>query len=161
MKINRCTHRSYVSYIDKSREFYAAHGYEHPYRWAHHEDVPFCAMSKPLAECRIGVVTTADMASRDGPRSTKLFAVPNSKAGGLFTETAWDREATHMDDSETYLPINCLRAAVARGQIGSLSTRFYGVPTDYSQRRTTEEDAPQIEAWLREDSVDAVVLVAI
>ena len=161
VKSTGCSHRSYVSYIDKSRTYYAAHGYERPYIWAHHRDVPFCTPTKPLAQCRIGVVTTADKASRDGPRSTKLFAAPNSEAVGLFTETAWDRDATHMDDPETYLPIKCLRKAVRQGQIGSLSPRFYGIPTDYSQRLTTEEDAPQIAAWLREDSVDAVVLVAI
>ena len=161
MKSHSCSHRSYVSYIDKSRVYYAAHGYEHPYRWAHHRDVPFSTLTKPLAKCRIGVVTTADKASRDGPRSTKLFAAPISEAVGFFTETAWDRNATHMDDSETYLPIKCLLKAVRQGQVGSLSPRFYGIPTDYSQRRTTQQDAPQIEAWLREDSVDAVVLVAI
>ena len=156
-----CTHRSFVSYIDKSRKFYQAHGYEHPYRWAHHKDVPFCPLPKPLTECRIGVVTTADKANRDAPRETKLYASPIDKAGGLFTETAWDRDATHMDDPETYLPIARLSEAVEGGLIGSISPRFYSVPTDYSQRLTTAEDAPQIETWLREDSVDAAVLVAI
>ncbi len=153
------THRSFVSYIDKSREYYRAHGYEQPYIWAHHDDVPFCQLSKPLSDCRIGVVTTADKGSRDAPRSTKLFAAPNAEAGGLFTETAWDREATHTDDPETYLPLARLSECVKRQQIGSSSPRFYGVPTHYSQRRTTQEDAPQIEVWIREDSVDAVLLV--
>jgi hypothetical protein len=43
--------------------------------------------------------------------------------------------------------------------MGSLSPRFYGVPTDYSQRLTLEQDAPRIEAWMREDGVDAALLV--
>ena len=155
------THRSFVSYIDKSREYYRAQGYEKPYIWAHHHDAPFCRLSRPLSECRVGVVTTADKANRAAPRSTKLFAAPNADAGGLFTETAWDREATHMTDPETYLPIARLSEAAEHGHIGSISPRFYGVPTDYSHRLTTEEDAPQIEAWLREDSADVVLLVAI
>jgi len=33
------------------------------------------------------------------------------------------------------------------------------VPTDYSQRRTIEQDAPQILARCREDGVDVALLV--
>ena len=43
------SHRSYVSYIDKSREYYSAQGYERPYRWARYEDVPFSPLAKPLS----------------------------------------------------------------------------------------------------------------
>ena len=56
------SHRSFVSYIDKSRVYYQAHGYDRPYRWPHYEDVPFCPLPNPLADCRVGVVTTADKA---------------------------------------------------------------------------------------------------
>lgn len=153
------SHRSYVSYIDKSREYYGASGYEKPYRWARYQDVPFTPLAKPLAQSRIGVVTTADLAPRGAPRATRLFAAPNSASGGLFTDKSWDREATHTDDPETYLPLARLAEHVAAGRIGSLSPRFYGVPTDYSQRLTLEQDAPQVEAWMREDAVDAALLV--
>ena len=42
-------HRMFVSYIDKSREYYLARGYGNPYRWAHHDDAPFTPPAKPLA----------------------------------------------------------------------------------------------------------------
>jgi hypothetical protein len=153
------SHRSYVSYIDKSREYYGASGYEKPYRWPRYEDVPFSRLSKPLSQCRIGVVTTADRGPREAPRAAKLFAAPNSEGGGLFTEKSWDREATHTDDPATYLPLARLAEHVEAGHLGSLSPRFYGVPTDYSQRLTLEQDAPRIEAWMREDGVDIALLV--
>ena len=66
-----------------------------------------------------------------------------------------------MDDRETYLPLNALDACVEAKIVASGSPRFYGVTTDYSQRRTIEQDAPQIEAWLREDSVDVALMVPI
>ena len=44
----RCSRRSYVGYIDKSREYYAAHGYAQPYQWPYHQEVPFAPLSKPL-----------------------------------------------------------------------------------------------------------------
>lgn len=153
------SHRRYVSYIDKSREYYAAHGYERPYRWPRYDDVPFARLEKPLSQCRIGVVTTADQAPGPAPRATKLFTAPISAGSGLFTEKSWDREATHTRDPETYLPLTRLAEHVAAGHIGSLSPRFYGVPTDYSQRLTVEQDAPQIEKWMREDGVDIALLV--
>jgi D-proline reductase (dithiol) PrdB len=153
------SHRTHVSYIDKSREYYAASGYERPYRWARYEDVPFSRLGKPLSQSRIGVVTTADRAPGAAPRTAKLFAAPNGEGGGLFTEKSWDREATHTRDPETYLPLARLTEHVTAGHVASLSPRFYGVPTDYSQRLTLEHDAPQIEAWMREDGVDVALLV--
>jgi len=157
--IQGTSHRRYVSYIDKSREYYRACGYERPYRWARYEDVPFSRLTKPLSQCRIGVVTTADQGPREAPRATKLYAAPNSEGVRLFTEKSWDHEATHTNDPETYLPLARLAEHVDAGHVGSLSPRFYGVPTDYSQRLTLEQDAPQIEAWMREDSVDIALLV--
>ena len=153
------SHRTHVSYIDKSREYYRASGYDRAYRWAHHEDVPFSSLAKPLAQSRLGVVTTADKAPSSAPRATKLFAAPNAEGGQLFTEKSWDREATHTRDAETYLPLTRLAEHVAAGRLGSRSPRFYGVPTDYSQRLTVEHDAPQIETWMREDGVDLALLV--
>ena len=153
------SHRRYVSYIDKSREYYRASGYERPYRWAHYEDAPFSPLTKPLSRSRIGVVTTADRAPSGAPRVTKLFAAPNSESGRLFTEKSWDREATHTDDPETYLPLARLAEHVEAGHVGSLSPRFYGVPTEYSHRKTLTEDAPEVLARLRDDGAQAAILV--
>ena len=50
-------------------------------------------------------------------------------------------------------------SALAAGRLGSLSPRYYGVPTEYSQRRTIEQDAPAILELLRKDQVDVALLV--
>ena len=55
--------------------------------------------------------------------------------------------------------IRVVEQAVEAGVIGAVSSRFYGVPTDYSQRRTKEIDAPDVVQWCKEDGVDAVILV--
>ena len=54
------THRSFVSYMDRSRDYYAAQGYPKPYAWAHYDDVPFTPPKKPISESRIGLVTTEE-----------------------------------------------------------------------------------------------------
>jgi hypothetical protein len=161
------THRTTVSYIDRTREFYAAQGYDRPYRWARFDDVPFSPLPKALAECRVTLVTTAsphrDQRPRDGVlRADKaVWSGPTAEPPErLYTDDlAWDKGATHTDDVESFLPLRTLAAYAAEGRIGSVAARFHGVPTDYSQRNTREQDAPEILRRCREDFVDIALLV--
>lgn len=161
------THRTFVSYIDKSREFYAAHGYERPYQWAYHDEVPFQPLTRPLAASRVGVVTTSSLYTPDRPehwprtKSKESFALElEHLPSRMYTDDlSWDKEATHTNDRESFLPIDRLREWVAEGRIGSVAPRVYGAPTDYSQRRTHELDAPKIVEWAKEDEVDVALLV--
>jgi hypothetical protein len=161
-------YRSFVSYIDRSREYYSAQGYTKPYAWAHHDHVPFSLPQKPLDRCRVGLVTTASKAPVEGaigvgPFKRELYAAPSDPSPTrLFTnDLFWDKEATHTDDVDSFMPINRLAEYAAAGRIGSASPRFYGVPTDYSQGRTMQRSAPQILEWCREDCLDAVLLTAL
>lgn len=159
-------HRIFVSYIDKSREYYAAQGYENPYRWAYNQDAPFSPLNKPLSASRIGLLTTAILPPADP--TTDHFALPKVVYAAptdpaperLYTDLrSWDKDATHTDDLDSFAPIHRLQEAVASGRIKSLSPRFYGAPTEYSQRKTNEADAPELLRLCREDGVDAAVLV--
>ncbi len=167
MPSDRDSNRAFVSYIDRTREFYRAQGYGKPYRWARHLEVPFAALARPLCDARATLVTTAspwrDQPVRDGVlRGAKqvwsgAMAQPPER---LFTDDlAWDKSATHTNDVESFLPIRALESFVADGRIGRLAERFHGVPTDYSQRRTVEHDAPEILRRCREDEVDVALLV--
>ena len=161
------SHRSFVSYIDRTREFYAAQGYERPYRWAHFDEVPFAPLPRPLGACSVTLVTTAsplrDRPVQDGDLRANKEVWSGSTTEPperLYTEDlAWDKAATHTDDVESFLPIRALRAHQQAGRIGRVAPRFHGVPTDYSQRRTIEEDAPEILRRCREDAVDVALLV--
>jgi hypothetical protein len=162
----RRAYRSFVSYMDRSREYYAAQGYAQPYTWATHQDVPFAPLGKRLSECRIGLVTTAGREEREGAsqgRNREIYAMPVTPAPRrLYTaHLFWDKQATHTDDLDSFLPLNRLAEYAAEGRIASVSPRFYGVPTDYSQGKTIRKDAPQILEWCREDRVDAVLLSAL
>ncbi len=164
-------HRRFVSYIDKSREYYATQGYEAPYRWAKFDDVPFTPLTKPLAELRIGVVTTATLLASDatapesdGDPGDLLGSVHTGPMDpppeSLYTDNrSWDKEATHTNDTESFLPARRLQERVEQGRLGGVSGRFYAVPTEYSQRSTSEIDAPEIARLMREDGVDVAMLV--
>ena len=154
-----------VFYMERTRRYYRALGYDNDYVWAHFDDVPLTPLAKPLAETRIGLVTTAgppDLSNRDEKRRKQVWSGKVAAPPATFdTDLAWDKEATHTDDRETFLPIDAARALVEQGRIGGLAARFHGAPTDYSHSKTLEHDAPQILARLREDGVDAAVLTAL
>jgi hypothetical protein len=161
------THRSFVSYIDRTREYYGAQGYDRPYAWARHTDAPFAPLAKPLAQCRVAVVTTASPWREDKPVDGVLRGAKQVWSGPadtpptrLYTDDlAWDKQATHTRDVESFLPLTRLAELAAEGRIGGLAARFHGVPTDYSQRRTLEQDAPEILSRCRADGVDVALLV--
>ncbi len=159
--------RTFVSYIDRTREYYGAQGYEKPYVWARNAEAPFAPLSRPLAQACVALVTTASPWRDEKPvdgvlRGNKqVWSGPtDAPPERLFTDDlAWDKEATHTRDVESFLPVRRLQELAAAGRIGRVARRFHGVPTDYSQRRTIEQDAPQILARCREDGVDVALFV--
>ncbi len=165
------TRRTFVSYIDRSREFYKALGYEHPYQWAYFDEVPFRRLPGAVSESRLTLITTASPSreeGREGDVSETGLLMPKEVWAGpadappsrLFTgDLAWDKETTHTDDLGSFFPIHHLQELVDAGRICSLAARLHGVPTEYSQRRTIEQDAPEILRRCREDEVDAALLV--
>lgn len=159
------TRPAFVSYIERSRAYYLAQGDDNPYRWAHFESVPFTRLRQPLRACRVGLVTTAALhpPSPGGPvRGWKraYAAAWDPTLPSLYTQDlSWDQVATHTDDRESYLPLQQLLDCAAAGRIGGVAARFCGVPTEYSQRLTSERDAPRVADWCREDGVDAALLV--
>ncbi|HSP97763.1 MAG TPA: hypothetical protein VL049_11030 [Candidatus Dormibacteraeota bacterium] len=157
------THRTFVSYIDKSREYYAARGYANPYRWACFDDVPFAALQRPLAESVVTLITTAHLIPADGEPAWlhEVYSVPSDDPPARLTTDGlfWDRDATHTEDPDSYFPLRRLQEYARAGRIGRLARRLHGVPTEYSQRSTKERDAPDILRRCREDGADAALLV--
>lgn len=166
MPQRRRTHRSFLSYIDRSREYYGAHGYEKPFAWAAHDDAPFAPLAKPLAESRLGIVTTAYFLPDDFVYEvpSDLPRVPavatRDELGQLNTKhLSWAKNETHTDDLNSFTGLERFDEAAAAGRIGSVSDRIYCLPTQFSHRQTETRDAPQIETWMREDDVDVAVMI--
>jgi hypothetical protein len=161
-----------IRYIDRSRAYYLALGYDNPYRWAHNRDVPFAPLTKPLTRSRVALITTAAPFKPDagdqGPwapynasaKFTEVYTMPIEPAPDLrISHVGYDRKHTSAEDINTYFPLQRLKEGAADGRIGEINSRFYAVPTLRSQRLTTERDAPQILDMCREDGIDAAVLV--
>ena len=162
-----------VKYIDRTRDYYLAQGYEKPYQWAHFDDVPFTPLKKPISECRAALISTSDVAVRDadGEGRDKTGELLIGNAYSIATDTPperlfsrqehYDKYATHLDDVNSYFPITRLLEKVQQGRLKSLAPRCHGVYTAYSQSRTLEIDAPEVLKRCREDEVDIAILTPV
>jgi D-proline reductase (dithiol) PrdB len=161
-----------IPYLQRIKTYYSALGYGAPYEWAHYTDVPFRPLRKPLAECRIALVTTAAPHQPDkgeqGPNApynaaAKFYSVYSLDAAKdhdlRISHVAIDRAHTTAEDPGSYFPLPALRDAAARGRIGSLAARFHGLPTNRSQRVTLDTDCPELVARCKADGADAAILV--
>ena len=161
-----------LSYMERIRNYYQILGYGAPYEWAQHDDVPFASPQKPLSEMRIGIVTTAAPfqpgKGDQGPRAPyngapKFFQVYADAIDPFpdlrIAHIAIDRAHTTASDIASYFPLAALMKLAAAGYIGSVSPRFYGLPTNRSKRTTRDIDSKALLAFCQEDHVDAVVLV--
>lgn len=161
-----------VRYMQRTREWYLALGYDNPYEWAHHDDAPFQPLRKPLAASRVTIVTTAAPFQPDkGPQgpgapynaAAKFYRVYSGDSACdpdlRIAHVGIDRRNADMADVGCWFPLKALRDAARAGRIGEVAARFHGAPTNRSQRHTVEVDAPEILARCREDGVDAAILV--
>lgn len=161
----------YVRYIERTRAYYAAEGYDKPYEWAHFDEVPFTPLRKPLEACRIALVSTSDVQLKEDDAANSDF---NAFTGAVYSiaseipaealfsrQEHFDRHATHIDDVDSYFPLTRLRELAAAGRIAGLTARAHGVFTSYSRRKTLEKDGPEVLRRCREDGADAVLLTPI
>jgi hypothetical protein len=161
-----------IPYMQRTREYYRAIGYDTPYRWAHYNDAPFQPLQKPLARSRVTIVTTAapfDPAKGDqgpgakyngGAKFYQVYAGDTAQPHDLrISHISYDRAHTSAQDSGTWFPLPALLRAASSGRIGEVAPRFFGAPTNRSQQVTIETDAPEIVARCKADEVDAAILV--
>jgi glycine/betaine/sarcosine/D-proline reductase family selenoprotein B len=169
----RDAHNAPIPYLSRIREYYAALGYGAPYEWAHYDAVPFHALEKPLAACRVAIITTAapyrPEAGDQGPgapynAAAKFYDVYSLDAAQdhdlRISHIAIDRDHTTAEDPGTYFPLPALRRAAAAGRIGAVAPRVHGAPTNRSRRVTLETDCPEIVSRCNADGADAALLVA-
>jgi len=160
-----------VPYIRRTHEWYNTLGYGNPYRYAQFADVPFSRLRKPLSQSRVVLLTTAAPYQPDkgdqGPKApynaaAKFYAVysgDTSKDHDLRVSHVGINRDHLTDDANTWFPLPALRRAAAAGRIGSVAPRFFGVPTNRSQRHTMESHCPEVLALCQADGADVAVLV--
>ena len=152
-----------IGYMERTRRYYEAQGFEKAYAWAHFDDIPFTSLTKPVSDSTLALITTMALYGRDESdvRHVASASTRQTPARLFGDDLSWDRTATHLEDRESYFPIETLHELVRLGRVGALAERFHCAPTEYSQRRTRQADAPEILKRCREDGADIALLVPI
>lgn len=161
-----------IDYLPRIRAYYQTLGYGAPYEWARCAEVPFHRLRKPLAQCRVALITTAAPYQPEkgdqGPgaaynAAAKFYSVYSGDTARdpdlRISHVAIDRQHTTAEDPGSYFPLPALRRAASAGRIGAVAARFHGAPTNRSQRTTIDIDGPEIVVRCQADGVDAAILV--
>jgi len=157
-----------VNYMQAIKARYESLGYT-PYRWFEADSPPpFTPLAKPLAECRLGLLSTAG-AYALGQRAyhykddTSIRAL--SSAMDLedlrFSHITENYLVDAKRDPGCIMPLASLRALCAEGVVGELAPQVFSCMGGvYSQRRVREETAPALLDAFRAEGVDCALLVA-
>ena len=157
-----------VNYMQAIRARYERLGYT-PYRWYEADDTPpWTAMTKPLSQARVGLLSTAGAYVRGQVAyhykdDTSIRALPNNVAHAdlRFSHITENYLVDAKRDPNCIVPLTQLHTLRDEGVIGSLAERVFSCMGGvYSQRRVREEVAPAVLQGLRAEQVDCALLVA-
>jgi D-proline reductase (dithiol) PrdB len=139
-------------------------------------EIPFTPLRKPLRECTVALVSTAGIARRDdvpfdqdGERRNPWWGDPSFRKIPLGT-TEQEIHIYHLhidpkfgeEDLDVVLPMRRLAELAEAGVVGRPAPTHYsfmGYILDPAELMATS--APAIAASMREEGVDAVVLVPV
>jgi len=140
------------------------------YPWRRIDPVPQARLAKPLAECRVALVSSAaqvlpgqrpfDAEAKGGDYSFR--EIPSDSSSSAFRDT---HPSTHFDhtgllaDLNVAFPLDRVRELAERGRIGEVAPRhlsFCGAIT--APGRLRKESAPAAAELLLADRVDVALL---
>ena len=127
---------------------------------------PYTALTRPLAACRLAIVTTAGLHRRGdrpfapGEQGYRVIPadLPTVELIQSHTSLGFDRVPI-MRDVNISFPIDRLRELVARGALGGLAPNHYsfmGAQRDLARIQT--ETGPEVGRRLREEGVEAALI---
>ena len=135
-----------------------------------HTTTPFAPLKKPLAKCRISLLTTGgihtknqkpfDMTDKRGDPSYR--ELPSAITLEQLTITHdYYNHADALADANLVLPIEPLRQLLKQGAIGSIGPRFFsfmGHTMGDHLKTLIQETAPEVASALISDGVEAAFL---
>jgi D-proline reductase (dithiol) PrdB len=130
------------------------------------DTVPFRRPAKPLAACRLAIVTTAGVHVRGdrlftpGDQTYRVIAADTPTVDILQSHTSigFDRVAI-MRDINVSFPIDRLRELVARGEVGGLGPNHYSfMGAQREVARIEGQTGPEAARRLVDEGVDLALI---
>ena len=143
------------------------------YRWRRIDPVPWTPLAKPLAQCRLALVSSAGFVLRDQPAFDESIRggdpsfrdIPADVDVSTLVETHRSELFDHAglsSDPNLAFPLERVRELAARGRIGSVSPlhlSFMGSLT--APGRLSRRSAPEAARGLVRAGVDVALLVPV
>lgn len=134
------------------------------------DETPFTPLGKPLAQCRLALVTTAgvhlkselpfDMADSTGDPTFRVVPESSAREQVTITHNYYDHKDADQDLNIVF-PLDRLRELVAEGRLGSLAARHYGFMGHIQENhfpRFVNEEIPRAAAMMKQDKVDVALI---
>ncbi len=143
------------------------------YRWRTIDPVPMASLSKPLAECRMAIVSSAgfvvpgdepfsesvrggDYSYRVIPADTDLQALEEHHRSDSFSHTGLEA------DRNMGLPLHRLHELAAGGTIGDVAPRHISLMGSITAPgRLVKRTLPEVADIFHEDRVDVALMVPV
>jgi len=142
-----------------------------------HPPIPWTAVSKPLSECKVALLSTAGLSMKDDAPFDMDFERTNPTLG----DPSWRRiradaasasiEANHLHidtgfierDLNVALPLDRLRELVAEGVVGRMAETHYSIMGYQGSDSSTLEtkSAPEIAESMKSEEVDLALLAPV
>jgi D-proline reductase (dithiol) PrdB len=161
-------HMEPIAYVARLNEFYRSQRFP-AYQWTVNESAPLTPLAKPLSECRVAMLTSGGVSRKDthpfNPQARndlRLDAVDRDTAADFFVIS--DDYYNHSDadrDINCIFPIERLRELAAEHAIADVAPHHYSgfMGRTYTRSAVSNEAAPALVRRLRDENVDAFVLV--
>ena len=143
------------------------------YQWRRIDPVPWTPLTKPLATCRIALVSSAGFVTPDQARfdhtklggDTSFREIPSSVDVSTLIEShrseAFDHSGIRQDPNLAF-PIDRLNELCSNGRIGAVNRRHISLMGSITAPgRLIKRTAPKAVQCLVDDGVDVVLLVPV
>ncbi len=157
-----------VRYVELLNQRYQQQGFP-PYEWTVNSPAALTELTKPLADCRVSMLTSGGVSHCTMPawdayarNDFRLDTVDPAAVGADFeVNDSYYDTADAQADINTVFPIDRLRELEADGTIGSVAPRLWSgfMGRIYKRSHVNEVAAPALAAELFADEVDLVLLV--
>lgn len=157
-----------VRYVELLNQRYQLQGFP-PYAWTVNDDAPLTPLTKPLAECRVSMLTSGGVSHCTLPtwdayarNDFRLDTVDPAAPAADFTVSDSYYDTTDAEvDVNCVFPIDRLRELEADGTIGSIAPRHWSgfMGRIYKRSHVQEVAAPALFDELVSDEVDLFLLV--
>ncbi|MGE0487174.1 MAG: selenoprotein B [Gammaproteobacteria bacterium] len=157
-----------LAYVDELNARYQSLGFP-PYDWTVNDSAPLARLAKPLAECRVSLLTTGGISlataapfDANARNDLRLDAIPaDTPADGFQIHDNYYDHRDASRDINCQFPLTRLHELAASGFIGSVASRLWSgfMGRIYIRNEVCEIAAPAFARELAADGVDVLVLI--